>query len=109
VTHFLFLERNMHPIAVAKTAIGARNIGQALAQKATPDATITKARYIGLRVNLKGPDVTSLRFAVEVGLISVPSRRKSTTAAAANVIPNTMSTTASQTSGKPGICGHPAK
>ena len=63
--------------AVAKMAIGARNIGHAPIQSAIPKVTRTRPRYIGLRVSLKGREVTSLRFTGEVGLISVPPRRYS--------------------------------
>ena len=85
--------------SMAKIAIGARNIGHAPAQKALPNVTRTKPRYMGLRVIRKGPDVTSLLFDVEVGFNSVSSRRNSSTAEAADVIPSTISTIAS------GICG----
>src|ERR1700722_2320151 len=60
---------------VAKTAIGARNIGQAPTQTATPSTNVIRPRYIGLRVKRYGPRVTSARLVGEVGLISVPSRR----------------------------------
>src|SRR6266478_6369124 len=61
--------------AVAKTAMGARNIGQAPAHTAMPRVTTTSPRYMGLRVKRYGPMVISLRLAGEVGLTSVPSRR----------------------------------
>src|SRR5216683_1187253 len=61
--------------AVAKTAMGARNIGQAPTHTAMPRVTITSPRYMGLRVKRYGPMVISLRLAGEVGLTSVPSRR----------------------------------
>ena len=95
--------------AVTKTASGARNIGHAPTQKAMPKVVITTARYMGLRVKLKGPRVTSLRFVVEAGLSSVPSRRNSTPSVDAQQIPATTSNTASGTSGRPGTRGHPAQ
>ena len=107
--HLLLLERNMPQFVVAKMAIGARNMGHAPTQNATPNVIRTRPRYIGLRDSLKGPRVTSLRFAGEVGLISVPSRRNSIAAVTDKPIPRTMRTTPGQTSGKPGTRGRPMR
>ena len=64
--------------AVANTATGAMNIGQAPIHTAMPSARATRPKYIGLRVNWYGPPITSVRLDGEVGSISVRSRRKST-------------------------------
>jgi hypothetical protein len=50
-------------------------MGHAPTHSAMPNVTSTKARYIGLRVNRKGPVVTSVRFVV--GGWVVRSRRNS--------------------------------
>src|SRR6516165_5730896 len=65
---------------MAKTAIGAMSIGQAPTQTAMPRVMVTRPRYIGLRLNRYGPYITSLRLVRDVGLTSVSSRRKTTTA-----------------------------
>lgn len=84
-------------------------MGHAPTHSAMPNVTITKPRYIGFRVNPKGPDVMSFRFVAEVGFSSVPSRRKSTAEETDNAIPSPMSAMASGTNGKPVTSGHPAK
>src|SRR5580704_15913777 len=89
--------------------MGARDIGHAPNQKAIPRVTSTRPRYIGLRVNLKGPDVTSLRFVVEVGLSSVPSRRNSTAPDTLRATPATIRATAKGTPGRSGIGGSPRR
>src|ERR1700688_2803815 len=67
-------------LAVAKTATGARNIGQAPTQRAMPRVMMVRPRYIGLRVRPYGPLTTSFLFCGEVGLSSVPAWRNLTTA-----------------------------
>src|SRR4051812_18636731 len=95
--------------AVANVAIGARNIGHAPAQIATPRVIITRLRYIGLRVNRNGPDVTRTRFAGDVGLISVRSRRNSNAADMASRTPVAIRMTPSGTMGRPGTGAAPIR
>src|SRR5579859_3667712 len=94
--------------AVAKVAIGARNIGQAPTHTAMPRVTITSPRYIGLRVKRYGPLVTRLRLVGEVGLTSVPSRRNMMMAEIGRIQGTVTSAMPSGGSGKPGISGQPS-
>src|SRR6266478_5257840 len=91
--------------AVAKTAMGARNIGQAPAHTAMPRVTTTSPRYMGLRVKRYGPMVISLRLAGEVGLTSVPSRRNVMIAQTGRIQGTVTRAMPSGGSGKPGILG----
>src|SRR6476646_9290272 len=93
---------------VAKTAIGARNIGQAPTQTATPSANVIGPRYIGLRVKRYGPRVTSARLVGEVGLISVPARRNSPAAQTGGMNASTTSAMPSGGEGKTGSWGQPS-
>src|SRR2546430_13109130 len=93
--------------AVAKTAMGARNIGQAPAHTAMPRVTTTSPRYMGLRVKRYGPMVISLRLAGEVGLTSVPSRRKIMIAPTRRIQGTGTKAMPSGGDGKPGIFGQP--
>src|SRR2546429_5150415 len=94
--------------AVAKTAMGARNIGQAPAHTAMPRVTTTSPRYMGLRVKRYGPMVTSLRLAGEVGLTSVPSRRDGMIAQTGRTQGTGTRAKPSAGSGKPGLFGQPS-
>src|SRR5437588_11325313 len=94
--------------AVAKTAMGASNIGQAPAHTAMPRVTTTSPRYMGLRVKRYGPMVTSLRLAGEVGLTSVPSRRNMMIAQTGRIQGTVTRAMPSAGSGKPGILGQPS-
>src|SRR5439155_16673100 len=94
--------------AVAKTAMGARNIGQAPAHTAMPRVTTTSPRYMGLRVKRYGPMVTSLRLAGEVGLTSVPPRRNMMIAQTGRIQGTVTRAMPSAGSGKPGILGQPS-
>src|SRR6478672_8726482 len=89
--------------AVAKTAMGARNIGQAPTHTAMPRVTITSPRYIGLRVKRYGPLMMSLRLVGEVGMTSVPSRRNKMIAQIGKIQGTVTRTMPSNGSGKPGI------
>src|SRR5580700_9821143 len=92
-------------LVVAKTAVGARNIGQAPTQMAIPSAKMTRPRYIGLRVSRNGPVMTSLRLVGDVGSISVPSRRKRTKAHTGSTKAATTKAMPSGANGKPGSLG----
>src|SRR6478672_8744838 len=94
--------------AVAKAAMGARNIGQAPAHMAMPRVTITRPRYIGFRVKRYGPMLISLRLVGEVGLISVPSRRNMMIAQTGRIQGTVTRAMPSGGSGKPGILGQPS-
>jgi hypothetical protein len=48
--HLIFFEGMWTQLAVAKTAMGAMNIGHAPIQTAMPRVRITRPRYMGLRV-----------------------------------------------------------
>src|SRR5215472_14298580 len=90
-------------LAVANRAMGAPNIGHAPTQIAMPRARITRPRYMGLRVNRYGPLAISLRLVADVGLTSVPSRRKRTIAQTGRIHEIATNEIPKDTSGKPGI------
>src|SRR5258708_12951580 len=92
-----------------KTAIGARNIGQAPTHTAMPRVTITSPRYIGLRVKRYGPIEISLRLAGEVGLTSVPSPRNMMIAQTGRIQGTVTKAMPSGGSGKAGIFGQPSR
>jgi hypothetical protein len=73
-THLCLLERDMDPVAIAKTTKGTANIGSDPTQNAMPTVNITSPRYIGFRVIRNGPLTTSLLF-VSISLLCLHVRR----------------------------------
>ena len=93
---------------MAKTTNGTMSIGTAPTQMAMPSVKITNPKYIGLRVKRYGPAATSLRLLGEVGLTSVPSRRKRKIAHTGKINPAMTTAIPSATSGRPGTLGQPS-
>jgi hypothetical protein len=92
----VFRERNMHPICGGEDGDWSKEHGPCANPESDSQGGEDETDIHWMRVSRKDPEVTSLRFAGEVGLISVPSRRNSIAAVTDKPIPRTMRTTPSQ-------------